>query len=227
MNTLSYDVRSPIVFTYRIKSGKYDQKFHIDIYPKGTFTWAVSDGNKYEEGLIPDSLIRKTFEAHFILPAYEIGETLDEPEKLKEHAPEILAAIRESSREIMSMSGMEFTDMTIDEIEIGPGDRNMIKAMKNSLARAQEYPSPGYNGAAAMPGVRAFPASPEVSDPASAAASPPASRAEKAPGSWVCSCGRENTGRFCTECGSPRDWLCECGHTNSGKFCTECGRKRK
>ncbi len=46
--------------------------------------------------------------------------------------------------------------------------------------------------------------------------------------SWKCSCGAENTGKFCVECGSPRadGWKCSCGHVNKGKFCAECGAKK-
>ncbi|MBO5372553.1 MAG: SPFH domain-containing protein [Lachnospiraceae bacterium] len=49
------------------------------------------------------------------------------------------------------------------------------------------------------------------------------------PNSWLCECGVENTGKFCSECGKPRpagDWKCACGATNSGKFCSECGSAR-
>ncbi len=49
---------------------------------------------------------------------------------------------------------------------------------------------------------------------------------------WTCANGHEgNTGKFCTECGSPRPaaeddgtWTCANGHEgNTGKFCSECG----
>lgn len=52
----------------------------------------------------------------------------------------------------------------------------------------------------------------------------PASAAD----SWKCSCGTENTGKFCVECGSPRQtgWVCACGAVNKGKFCSECGAKK-
>lgn len=46
---------------------------------------------------------------------------------------------------------------------------------------------------------------------------------------WICSCGHENSGNFCSECGKPRPtgkWICSCGHENSGKFCSECGKPR-
>lgn len=46
---------------------------------------------------------------------------------------------------------------------------------------------------------------------------------------WRCSCGSENTSKFCAECGLPaprKPWKCpECGTENKGKFCTECGAK--
>ena len=52
-----------------------------------------------------------------------------------------------------------------------------------------------------------------------------------AAGTWTCSCGPINSGKFCSECGSPRPavsgtWTCSCGTVNSGKFCSECGKPR-
>ncbi len=47
---------------------------------------------------------------------------------------------------------------------------------------------------------------------------------------WVCTCGSNNQGNFCAECGSakpaPKGWLCNCGNENQGKFCIECGSPR-
>ncbi len=54
--------------------------------------------------------------------------------------------------------------------------------------------------------------------------------AAAAAGVWTCSCGAQNTGKFCSECGNPKPvsdtWTCECGAVNKGKFCPECGKKR-
>ena len=46
---------------------------------------------------------------------------------------------------------------------------------------------------------------------------------------WLCSCGTQNGGKFCENCGKPKpsaDWMCSCGTRNKGKFCSECGAKR-
>ena len=52
-----------------------------------------------------------------------------------------------------------------------------------------------------------------------------------AAGSWTCSCGAVNEGKFCMNCGSPKpqqtgSWTCSCGTVNQGKFCMNCGSPR-
>lgn len=49
--------------------------------------------------------------------------------------------------------------------------------------------------------------------------------------SWKCSCGATASGKFCSECGSPKpadtdSWICSCGTVNKGKFCHNCGNKK-
>ncbi|MCM1314077.1 MAG: SPFH domain-containing protein [Muribaculaceae bacterium] len=49
--------------------------------------------------------------------------------------------------------------------------------------------------------------------------------------SWKCSCGTNNTGKFCANCGTPKpalqgSWKCSCGAENTGKFCHNCGKPK-
>ena len=60
----------------------------------------------------------------------------------------------------------------------------------------------------------------------------PAQPAAPAAPTWKCSCGAENTGKFCANCGAPKPadpngWTCTaCGTVNKGKFCSNCGAKK-
>lgn len=59
-----------------------------------------------------------------------------------------------------------------------------------------------------------------------------AQQAQQGQGGWVCSCGTQCNGNFCTNCGAKKpetsSWFCsECGTKNEGKFCTNCGKPRQ
>lgn len=68
--------------------------------------------------------------------------------------------------------------------------------------------------------------------PSSGTPSGAAGAASAGAGTWTCSCGTQNTGRFCGNCGSPRPqpvdgpWTCSCGAQNTGRFCGNCGSPR-
>lgn len=56
-------------------------------------------------------------------------------------------------------------------------------------------------------------------------------QANQQAGAWTCSCGANNTGNFCQNCGSKKPapqggWTCSCGANNTGNFCQNCGSKK-
>lgn len=55
-----------------------------------------------------------------------------------------------------------------------------------------------------------------------------AAQSGAAAGGWVCTCGTQNTGNFCQNCGKPKNtsWTCECGTQNTGNFCQNCGKPK-
>ena len=42
---------------------------------------------------------------------------------------------------------------------------------------------------------------------------------------WICvNCGKENSGKFCTDCGTVKPWICPtCGKSYTTNFCPEDG----
>ena len=73
---------------------------------------------------------------------------------------------------------------------------------------------------------------PAQTQPAGAAGGVAAGTGTAAGAAWTCSCGAQNTGKFCGNCGSPKPeaagpWFCtNCGTQNTGNFCSGCGSTR-
>ncbi len=81
---------------------------------------------------------------------------------------------------------------------------------------------------AQAPGNAQAPVNAQAQTPAAGAVAG-AGMTSAAANTWKCECGKENTGKFCSECGKPapapvKEWTCECGAVNTGKFCSECGK---
>lgn len=129
------------------------------------------------------------------------------------------AAANESTGPMMAFAGMNMANMAGANTGFG-----------NMVGNGQGIPpvtpmSPSY---AAQQTQAQENAAPTQETPASA--SPAAGE-----NTWKCSCGADNTGKFCMECGQPKPapapaengWECpNCKIMNKGKFCPECGTKK-
>lgn len=135
----------------------------------------------------------------------------------------------EKSREMIDMrnQGAMLGDASIREGYVqGAVARGMEAAGSNANGAAQAFMGVGMGMNAGGGFVGAASASNQAQMERDAAKAP----ATPANG-WTCSCGQVNTGKFCSECGSPKpaptgSWTCACGAVCTGKFCPECGSPR-
>ena len=165
------------------------------------------------------------------------------------HAGEIAGFLNQAlSQKWQNLRGLTVSSFGINSVNASPEDEAMIKELQRTAvmrdptmaaatlvgAQGEAMKSAAKNEGGAMLGFMGL-------NMASAAGSmnpqqlyqmggrPQAAEpTPAAPASWTCSCGAQNSGKFCTECGSPRPtgWTCSCGAVNRGKFCTECGKPK-
>ncbi len=117
------------------------------------------------------------------------------------------------------MMAGRMTDSTANAMETAAGNENGAMNGFIGMNMAGNAMGGGFNAAQSFynQGVQMQQQMPQPNAPAPAA------------GTWKCTCGAENTTKFCSNCGTPKPtgWVCaNCGSTNQGKFCTECGAKK-
>ena len=120
------------------------------------------------------------------------------------------AAANNANGAAMGFMGMNMAGAT--------GMANMNPGVQGTVAPAVGGAVQGAPGGGAMAG---------------ATAPAPAPQIQPAANVWTCECGKQNTGKFCAECGKPMPvtsginaWTCACDHVNQGKFCAECGKPK-
>ncbi len=143
----------------------------------------------------------------------------------------------EESRKLINLrnQGAMLSDASVREGYVqGAVARGIEAAGSNSAGAAQAFMGMGM----AMNGGGGFMASASASnqaqmerDAAARQNAQPTQTPQTAAGAWICSCGKQNTGRFCSDCGSPKPaaaagWTCSCGQQNTGNFCSNCGSPR-
>lgn len=177
-----------------------------------------------------------------------ISEQAIRPNALPGHTEELAGLMNEQLTSKWSqLRGLSIVSIALGNITLPPEDAELIKNAQHTAilrdptmaaatltgAQAEAMKNAASNSAGAMNGFvglnmagKAGGVNAESLYAMGAAAEKPQNGTD---GSWVCSCGAENTSKFCSECGKPRpqaDWKCSCGTLNSGKFCTECGKPK-
>lgn len=167
------------------------------------------------------------------------------------HTTEIKEALREELTEDWTDTrGIEIEQFGVSSVTADEDDENMIKELQRNAA----FMNPT-RAAAHLVGAQAsaMQAAAENENAGSAMAFMGMNMANQAGGTsaqslfqmgqqtaaqatpvkntWKCTCGTENTGKFCSECGQPKpvsktEWTCSCGTVNTGKFCSECGQPK-
>ncbi|MCI8515773.1 MAG: virion core protein [Hungatella sp.] len=113
----------------------------------------------------------------------------------------------------------------------GASNMNLQQMQMNQGMGYGQQPVPGYQPQSGGAGYGQQAAAPGYGQQPGSNQQPSVTGAGGGTGEWTCGCGTVNTGKFCSECGSPRPapgpWTCSCGTVNTGKFCSECGKPRQ
>ena len=206
-----------------------------------------------------DSQLKTEF-VSALQPAFaKISELQVRPSALPGHAEELSEAMNAAlSKKWGELRGIQVVSIAMNPITLSEEDQELIKKAQHAAimrdptmaaatlveAQSQAMKDAANNSAGAMNGFIGYGMAQQAGgfnaqnlfamgqQQQQAAPSAPAAPAEKKVNTWRCSCGAENTGKFCMECGKskPEDtagWTCrKCGAVNKGKFCMECGEKK-
>ena len=165
------------------------------------------------------------------------------------HTMEMAQAMNEVlSRKWRDLRGVEIVSMGVNSVKASEEDENMIKELQRSAvyrntsmaaakmvdAQAEAMKAAASNSGGAMMGFMGMNMAQQAGGLNAnqlfqmGQQAAPAPQAAPAADSWKCSCGAENVGNFCVECGAKRvqGWMCSCGSVNKGKFCPQCGAKK-
>ena len=170
------------------------------------------------------------------------------------HTKELADALNEElSHQWRDLRGLEIAAFGVNTISAPEDQEQMIRdlqkaaVMANPAMAAANIAAANPSGAAmgfmgmgmanGVGGMNASQLFSQAAQQAPAQATPAAAvggvaAAPAAEGGWTCSCGAQNTGKFCSNCGNPKPeaagpWFCpNCGTQNTGNFCSGCGTKR-
>ena len=204
-----------------------------------------------------DSQLKTEF-VSALQPAFaKISELQVRPSALPGHAEELSEAMNAAlSKKWGELRGIQVVSIAMNPITLSEEDQELIKKAQHAAimrdptmaaatlveAQSQAMKDAANNSAGAMNGFIGYGMAQQagginaqnlfaMGQQQQQQAAPAAPAAPKA-NTWRCTCGAENTGKFCMECGKSKPeetvgWTCKkCGAVNKGKFCMECGEKK-
>ena len=176
------------------------------------------------------------------------------PSEVMAHTKDIADALNEElSTEWRQMRGIEIVAFGINSISLSDEDREYISSLQRAAvnrdptmaaanitaAQAQAMRDAANNSGGAAVGFMGMGMANAAGGMNAANLYTMGAQQAQAPvaaaGGWTCSCGAQNAGKFCSQCGQPKpepapagdQWTCPtCGNANSGKFCPQCGQAK-
>ena len=246
-----FGTANPVPF--RLMDRRIDLDVDLSVRCAGTYSYRISDPIKFYssisgnfDGEYRRSALDPQLKSEFISalqPAFgELSRLGLRPNEIVAHTEELERALNKAlSQEWGSLRGLEVVSVAIATLTIPEEDQALIKEAQMSVvysdasraaglyvkSQSEAMKSAASNPNGAFAGFMGMGMAGGNADPSSLFRMAEEKKKEKKD-VWVCSCGKENTGKFCTECGSKKaeSWVCSCGAVNTGKFCSECGKKR-
>lgn len=168
------------------------------------------------------------------------------PSAIPAHVEELADAMNQTlSGKWRELRGLSIVSIALNSVTLPEEDAQMIKfAQKNAMfrdpamaaanlagAQADAMKAAASNSAGAMTGFMGMGMANQAGGVNLQELYQMGAQQAQQSGTWQCSCGTRNTGKFCSECGQPnpllnQPWRCSCGAVNKGKFCSECGSPR-
>lgn len=223
-------------------SGVYSYKIYDPILFYTNVAGNVSDMYTRDE---IDSQLKTEF-ISALQPAFaEISKLGIRPSALPGYAEQLSDAMNTAlSKKWGEIRGLKVVSIALNPITLPEGDAELIKQAQRTAimrdptmaaatlvgAQSDAMKAAASNSAGAMTGFMGFGMAQQAGGMNAQNLFAMGQQQQQAPqGGWTCSCGTQNKGKFCSDCGKPQptpagSWKCSCGEENSGKFCSNCGK---
>ena len=245
-----YGTPSPVPF--RVVDQNIGLDMDISVRCNGEYSYKISDPMLFYKnvcGNVEGDYTRESLDSQLkaefltaLQPAFaKISDMGIRYSSLPGHTLELAAAMNDAlSAKWASLRGISIVSVGVNSITASAEDEATIKTLQRTAvyrnagmagaamvdAQAEAMKAAASNENGAMMGFMGLNMAQQTGGLNANALYQMGQQAAPAANTWKCTCGAENTGKFCTECGAANGWTCTCGAVNKGKFCSECGAKK-